>query len=180
MILQPGPSVTQSKIFLTSIFYIERCGESFLPNFNSVQTIVFDGMDFVNHTLFQNIILAMETVPQQVWMNSLADHGNRIGWNIPTFSFPLVLPEPERFLIFGAPLDIAIAANTKFDALFANRKRMSGPTSQQYKLQLIIGKSCSWVWLNQKKTIFRFEKNVFIFRSKNKKMQLEKIPNHLR
>lgn len=47
--------------------------------------------------------------------------------------------EPERFLIFGAPFVIAIAAITKFDVLFANRKRMSGPTSQQYKFQLILG-----------------------------------------
>lgn len=38
----------------------------------------------------------------------------------------------DDFLIIGSPLDVAIAANTKFNILFAQR-------SQGYKLKLILG-----------------------------------------
>lgn len=45
----------------------------------------------------------------------------------------------KDYAIIGAPLDIAIAANTRFDFIFADRAKMSQPTSHEYKLFLILG-----------------------------------------
>lgn len=42
----------------------------------------------------------------------------------------------KDYLIFGAPLDIAIAANTKFDSIFFNRKEAA---VHKAKLDLVLG-----------------------------------------
>lgn len=45
----------------------------------------------------------------------------------------------KDYVIFGAPLDIAIAANTKFDVVFINRREMSQAPKQNNKLNLVLG-----------------------------------------
>lgn len=47
--------------------------------------------------------------------------------------------QTEDFLIFGTALDLAIAANTKFDVMFIDKKEMSTNVSQNYKLRLVLG-----------------------------------------
>lgn len=42
-------------------------------------------------------------------------------------------------VIFGGPLDIAIAANTKFDVIFVDRLEMSGHTSHIYRVNRVMG-----------------------------------------
>lgn len=49
--------------------------------------------------------------------------------------------EVNDYVIFGAPLDIAIAANTKFDFIVGNKRLLSQPTSHGYKLHLILSMS---------------------------------------
>lgn len=71
-------------------------------------------------------------------------------------------------LIFGAPLDIAIAANTKFDVLFANRENMFEPTALKYKLGLILGMI---VAIEPQRSSLEFEKYVF------SAAKVAKIPN---
>lgn len=43
------------------------------------------------------------------------------------------------YLIFGAPLDIAVAADTKFDVLFANKVDLFDSNSRRFRLSLIFG-----------------------------------------
>lgn len=44
----------------------------------------------------------------------------------------------KDFLIFGAAFDLAIAAKTKFDVMFLDKRKMSSPDSQNYKMRLVL------------------------------------------
>lgn len=46
--------------------------------------------------------------------------------------------QTKDYLIFGAPLDIAVAANTKFDVIFADREQMSQIDSHDHKLRFVL------------------------------------------
>lgn len=119
---------------------------------NSVEKIVFDGMDSVNHRRFRSIIHGMGAVPQQVRAEQLY-----LYFFIFIIIFQFVLQiivtstswrpvhremynkQTKDYLIFGAPLDIAMAANTKFDVIFANKQQMSQTNTNIYKLRSVLG-----------------------------------------
>lgn len=79
------------------------------------------------------------------------------------------------YLIFGGPLDIAVAANTKFNVLLADRLEMSKRSAHNYKLRLILG-----MFRVQLKRRTRISIQLFGFARRNNQLNhCTKNPHHL-
>lgn len=47
--------------------------------------------------------------------------------------------QTREFVFFGALMDLAIVGNAKLDVIFADRAQITQPTSNLYKLDLMLG-----------------------------------------
>lgn len=74
------------------------------------------------------------------------------------------------FVFFGAPLDVAIAANTKFDVINADRLQMSGHYSHIYRVWLVLG-----MLRDQLRTPIGFDIFFFFLADKIKNTSLQSV-----
>lgn len=131
-----------------------RVGLRRLQQCDSVQCIVFDSMDIINFKLFRDIVGALQSLPQQVCPRA---HPNEIEFrkiriNSLHLDFQIIVTskywrpvhthifneKSKDYLIFGTSLDIAMAANTRFDAMFVNKPQHVSSNMEHRKLQSIL------------------------------------------